>query len=313
MSELGSRMAAVAIGRNEGARLRRCLQSLSAEGLCVMYVDSASTDGSVELARGLGVHVHLLSEDLPFTAARARAEGLAALEQLSISPEFIFFIDGDCEVEIGWSGQAVAFLDDNPVFAAVCGRRRERAPDVTPYNALMDREWATPPGECDACGGDAVYRRTIYNEVGGFDPTLLAGEEPELCVRLLAAGHKIMRLDIPMTIHDAAMTNFRQWWQRAIRSGFGYAQVCNRSGLYRRQISRALAWAVLLPFMAVFLGLLVDHALFLIWPGAVFLQFVRILLRDGIFAAWLSVAGKYAELIGITRFLLRRITTASYR
>lgn len=313
MPELGSKLAAVAIGRNEGARLRRCLQSLLAEGLCIMYVDSASTDGSIEMAKGLGANIHMLGMDRPFTAARARSEGLGALEQLGMAPEFIFFIDGDCEVEAGWSARAVAFLDGNPAFAAVCGRRRERAPNATPYNSIMDREWDTPAGECGACGGDAIYRRVMYHEVGGFDPKILAGEEPEFCARLLAAGFKIMRLDIPMTIHDAAMTSFSQWWQRAIRSGFGYAQVYKHSGLYRWQIYRALAWALLLPLISIFLAVSIDHVLILTWPAMVFAQFLRVLLRDGIFVAWLAVVGKYAELIGISRFLLGSITSASYR
>ena len=306
-------MAVVAIGRNEGSRLVRCLQSLLAEGLPVVYVDSASTDDSVATAKRLGVHVHSLTVDRPFTAARARSEGVAALERTGMSPEFIFFIDGDCEVEAGWPSRAQAFLRDNPDFAAVCGRRREREPDASPYNAIMDREWATPTGECEACGGDAVYRRLAYHAVGGFDPAILAGEEPELCARLLAAGWKVMRLDTPMTIHDAAMTRFGQWWQRAIRSGYGYAQACMRSGLYSRQIARALAWAGVLPFLPILLGFVLDPTLILVWPVLVCAQFVRLALRDGVMVGWLAVVGKYAEFAGITRFFLRRITSASYR
>jgi GT2 family glycosyltransferase len=306
-------MAAVAIVRNEGSRLARCLQSLLAEGLFVVYVDSTSADDSVATAKRLGVDVHSLTVDLPFTAARARSEGVAALERKGMTPEFVFFIDGDCEVEAGWPSGAQAFLHDNPDFGAVCGRRREREPDASPYNAIMDREWATPIGECDTCGGDAVYRRVAYHAAGGFDPAILAGEEPELCARLLAAGWKVMRLDTPMTNNDAAMTRFSQWWQRAIRSGYVYAQAFMRSGLYSRQIARALPWAGVLPFLSILLGFLVDPGLLLVWPILVCTQFVRLSLRDGVMVAWLAIVGKYAELTGITRFFLGRIASASYR
>ena len=72
----------VVIGRNEGQRLERCLRSLAQGADKVMYVDSGSTDGSLQLAANLGVEVLALDMSTPFTAARARNEGFAALHQL---------------------------------------------------------------------------------------------------------------------------------------------------------------------------------------------------------------------------------------
>src|SRR4051794_6544130 len=98
MSELG----VIAIGRNEGERLRRCLESLSGLGLTIVYVDSSSEDGSVELARGLGAEVVELDLARPFTAARARNEGFERLGQIDPEVRFVQFVDGDCEVAGGW-------------------------------------------------------------------------------------------------------------------------------------------------------------------------------------------------------------------
>lgn len=294
-------MAAVAIGRNEGARLERCLRSLTACGVPVVYVDSASTDGSVALARGLGAVVHELAMDRPFTAARARAEGFA---RLGDAPEYVMFVDGDCEVEGTWPARAVAFLDAEPGYAAVCGRRRERHPEASPYNRLIDAEWDTPVGEAAACGGDAVFRTSAYQAAGGFDPAMIAGEEPELCARLRAEGWRIMRLDAPMTVHDAAMTRLSQWWRRAYRSGIGYAQAWRQTGggLYRAQIVRALLWAGVVPLSVVVLAVAIHPVLLALWPLAVALQWLRVARREGHFAAHLAVLGKYAELAGILRY-----------
>ena len=110
MSDLGI----VTIGRNEGERLRCCLNSLIGHGLPVVYVDSNSTDGSVALARSLGVEVVELDVSLPFTAARARNAGFARLEQCEPGVEFVQFVDGDCEVVPGWLDRARAVLKERP-------------------------------------------------------------------------------------------------------------------------------------------------------------------------------------------------------
>ncbi|MBL8657157.1 MAG: glycosyltransferase family 2 protein [Altererythrobacter sp.] len=301
------RTGVVAIGRNEGERLKRCLASLRDSGYPVVYVDSASTDGSPEVAAALGAKVHALDLSRPFTAARARAEGLAVLEDDHPALDHVFFVDGDCEVEPGFLAAATAFLDAEPAFAVVCGRRRERFPDASRYNRLMDREWDTPVGEAAACGGDALFRLAAYHRAGGYDPAMVAGEEPELCTRIRAGGGRVMRLDLPMTIHDAAITRFGQWWRRAIRSGMGYAQAWSETNgrLYGRELARAFGWSAALPLSAALAALAWHPAWMLLWPGLTALQFVRLARRDGIFAGALSVVGKYAELVGSLRYIAR--------
>jgi GT2 family glycosyltransferase len=307
-----TRTGAVVIGRNEGVRLRRCLASLAGLEGRIVYVDSASTDGSVAAAVELGADVLMLDLERPFTAARARTEGFDRVNTLAPGLEYVMFVDGDCEVEKGWLEAGTRFLDDHPDFAVACGRRRERAPNSSRYNALLDREWNTPPGETEACGGDAVIRCSALRGVGGFDAMMIAGEEPELCRRLRAVGWHIMRLDLPMTIHDAAMTRMGQWWKRAVRSGFGYAQAWHRTrrdgkgpALYRHELLRAMMWAGFLPVAATLLALALHPSLLLIWPLAAMAQYSRVYLRDGHDAALLAVIGKYAELAGAARYVMR--------
>ncbi|MBX3272522.1 MAG: glycosyltransferase [Sandaracinaceae bacterium] len=222
----------------------------------VVYVDSASTDGSVERARGLGADVVELDMARPFTAARARNEGFARLTELAPALRYVQFVDGDCEVVDGWIATARARLEGSPRLGVVCGRRRERHPEASVFNRIIDVEWDTPVGEALACGGDAMMRVEAFRSVGGFDPSVIAGEEPELCVRLRGRGWRIERLDAEMTLHDAAMTHPRQFWLRAVRAGHAFAEGAAMHGApperhWVKETRRVVLWGALVPAVAL--------------------------------------------------------------
>jgi glycosyltransferase involved in cell wall biosynthesis len=253
MTGIVSNVGVVAIGRNEGARLRACLTSARRDCAAVVYVDSGSTDNSVELAKSLGVHIVVLDLSKPFTAARARNEGYSKLKEIEPGIDAVQFIDGDCEIVDGWIAKASASLTAEEKTAIVCGRRRERNPRASVYNKLCDMEWDTPIGIAMACGGDALIRATAFEQVGGYNGTVIAGEEPEMCVRLRQRGWTIHRIQAEMTLHDAAMTRFNQWWKRSLRSGHAYAQGYFLHGsapeyFRRRELSSIKKW-VLVPIL----------------------------------------------------------------
>ena len=219
-----SMVGAVVIGRNEGARLTRCLRSLVDRAAPIVYVDSGSSDRSVATARCLGAEVLELDTSIPFTAARARNAGFRHLLAAAPGVELVQFLDGDCEVVDGWLQRGREYLTAHEDVAVVSGRRREREPESSVYNLLCEMEWDTPIGEVGACHGDAMMRVDAVQQIGGFREEMIAGEEPELCVRLRRAGWRIMRLDAEMTLHDAAMVRFGQWWRRNVRAGHAYAE-----------------------------------------------------------------------------------------
>lgn len=220
----------VVIGRNEGDRLRRCLESLRQNAAEIVYVDSGSTDGSVGLAQELDVDVVDLDASVPFTAARARNAGFERLMALHPQIPLVMFVDGDCEVFPGWLPAARRTFAADPRIAVAAGRLRERFPSASIYNRLCDLEWHVLAGEASSCGGIAVMRCDAFREAGKFDPQVIAGEEPDLCVRLRRCGWKIVRLADDMALHDAAMTRFSQWWKRAVRAGHAYAEGAARYG-----------------------------------------------------------------------------------
>lgn len=305
---------AVVIGRNEGARLAVCLQSLAGQVRRVIYVDSGSTDGSVALAEAAGAQVVRLDTLRPFTAARARNAGLDALT--TDPPSFVQFVDGDCALDPGWIAAALAHMAAHPKAGVVCGRRRERFPGASVYNRLADAEWDTPVGQSAACGGDALMRHAAVAAVGGYRPDLIAGEEPELCLRLRRAGWQIWRIGAEMTRHDAAMTRFGQWWRRTRRAGHAFAEgaALHGSGPERHWVAetrRALVWGLGLP-VAAGAGALVLHPaallLLLAWP----LQVVRLALRwgggrSGWERAAFTVLGKLPEALGVLGYWVGRL------
>lgn len=303
-----ARVGLVVIGRNEGERLRRCLDSLLVPGRTLVYVDSGSTDGSVALATALGATVHALDMRQPFTAARARNEGVRHLRSLAASIEYVQFVDGDCEVVAGWLAAAKAFLDRHPDVAAVCGRLRERHPERSVYNLLCDLEWNTPVGEAKASGGIVMMRLTAWDQVHGFRDDLIAGEEPELGVRLRAKGWRIWRLEAEMAWHDAAITRFGQWWTRSVRTGFAYAEGVRLHGAaperhWVREARKAWLWGAGIPVLVAFASVVFGPVA--LWGLAVYpLQVGRLGLRRGGTGRerWLRalflVLGKFPEVLG---------------
>ncbi len=307
-------MGVVIIGRNEGVRLGQCLLSVTHLAATVVYVDSGSTDGSVALARNLGAAVVALNLDIPFTAARARNAGFRHLRQLAPALRHVQFVDADCQIVPEWMDTASRFLDEHPGIVAVCGRRRERYPEQSVYNGLCDIEWDTPVGETRACGGDAMMRVDAFESVDGFSADLIAGEEPELCVRLRAAGWRIWRMAEEMTLHDAAMQHFGQWWRRTLRGGYAFAQGACLHGAaperhWVRESRSAWFWGMGVPLLAVAAvlwwgawGLL----LLAIYP----LQIIRLALRgkQTHYSNWqragFLVLGKFPEMFGQLKFLL---------
>jgi hypothetical protein len=233
--------------------------------------------------------------------------------------EFVQFIDGDCEIVGDWLQIGASELAAHPVWAIVCGRRRERFPHASLYNRLCDIEWDTPVGESRFCGGDAMMRVAALKEVDGFNPDMIAGEEPELCVRLRQRGWKVIRLPAEMTLHDAAIETFGQWWKRNLRSGHAYAEGYSLHGhpperQFVREVQSNWIWGLFLPFLAMTLawptrGL--SLWMLLAYPALVlriFLRMRQILpVRQAALFACFTTLGKFPHAIGQATFWFFRL------
>lgn len=327
------RVGVVVIGRNEGERLKRTFGSLDLsernEGwhhpdspVPIVYVDSGSSDRSVQLAASYQIRTIELSRDRPFSAARARNEGFANLLELAPEIDFVQFVDGDCSLSDGWLQAAGDFLHWNSSSALVCGQLHEREPNSSPYNRLCELEWRKTPGEIAAAGGIFMVRATAFSAAGGFDPSVIAAEDDEFCLRLRRLGWKLQYIDTPMAIHDADLHSFGQWWKRTERAGYAYAQGYflhgRTEGHFAREIRRILWWGYILPAVSLAFawpsrGLsLLLCVLYLLLMGKVFLncRIRRWTITDSALYAAFTVLANAPMAIGYFRFHLRQYLKA---
>jgi len=320
MSTLASnfQVSAVVIGRNEGQRLISCLESLLGCVEHIIYVDSGSSDNSLQEAEKRGVICLSLDMSLPFTAARARNEGANYLIRQYPYLSAIQFIDGDCQMQSDWINNSRNFLFENSRYAVVCGRLRERYPENSIYNQLCDIEWDTPLGDVKACGGIALIRLAAYKQVNGYRDDLIAGEEPEMCFRLRQEGWGIYRFDAEMALHDAAMTHFSQWWNRSKRGGYACAASFYLHGqstekFKRKELFSIVFWSGIIPLI-IFLLSFVNYY----FIGFIFIyifQVLRVFVKTKmekdrkikLIYSLSVIYSKFPQLVGIIKFVSNKL------
>jgi GT2 family glycosyltransferase len=317
-------VSVVVIGRNEGERLVNCLKSIrQARNVAVneiVYVDSGSTDRSCELATSMGCHVVELETSRPFSAARARNEGFAALMQHHNKTRFVQFLDGDCELLPGWLTTGLAALTTRSDVGIVCGHVRELYPAATVYNQLCDLEWQQSPGQILSSGGRFLIRSDVFSAAGGFRADVIAAEDDEFCLRVRKSGSKILLLDEVMARHDVAMVRFGQWWRRSVRTGHAFAHVAALHGksedrYFVADCRRIWMWALILPVTALALSPVSRGISLLVLICAYALQFARTYLkgrqrnwstRQAFIYSFFTMLFKFPALIGMFQYYWRQ-------
>lgn len=317
------RIVAVVIGRNECKSLQLSLESVRAAGLPAVYADSGSSDGSPDIARRLGAGVVELSRDRPFSAARGRNEGLALAREDWPKAEFVMFLDGDCTLESDFPAAALAVFNREPKTAIVTGHLAERHPEASLYNRLCSIEWRSPAGligNMNGLGGIMMARISALRSVQGFNENAIAGEEPDLGVRLSLAGWRLVKIDHPIATHDADMTSFKQWWWRAVRGGHAIAHRYARHGGTtlrdgRRELLSDLFWGLAVP-LAIILLLWPSGGFSLLLLAGYGILFWRIrghYRRAGLTASEAQLVSrftiytKFAHVVGIARYVRARM------
>ncbi len=305
-------IAVVVIGRNEGKRLKRCFDSLTKHHIPIIYVDSASTDDSIEIAKAAGVEFIELDSKIALTAARSRNAGFDWIMRTKGNLNYIHFIDGDCELDENWLETAVKTLDADENIAALCGRLRENERDKNIYSRLSDMGWYIAPGEIDGCGGIVTMRAKVLEELGAFNAGLIAGEEPELYFRMREAGWKIECLDQPMATHDADINSYGQWFIRSTRTGFAYGNA-EKWGAWSKQRRSMLFWGGLLPLVfliSVFwhpMGALGVMLLYILQIARTYVGLdIPYSASDKLLFATFCIVDKFSEFFGFLKYTITK-------
>ncbi|MGY6548009.1 MAG: glycosyltransferase [Roseinatronobacter sp.] len=310
----GAVFDAVVIGRNEERRLGAALQAVLPSARKVVYVDSGSRDDSVARARALGVEVVELDPARPFSAARARNEGFAALGDAR-APS-VQFVDADCLLAPGWLAQATAFLTEHPKAGLVIGQYREEAPEASVYNWLTDWEWDKPEGPEAAGIGTFMARTEAFAQTGGFRDTMIAGEDDDMFLRMRGLGWQTWSVKVPMCTHNAGLTRLKPWFQRMVRGGHSFAELgAQHPGTAVAARRRAVLWAAVFPLAGLVFALLWRPGLVLLaalYLAAILRQSLRFGKRglppaQALHAASLIMLSKFANLYGIGWYWLRRL------
>jgi len=312
-------VGAVVIGRNEGERLKACIQSILSQCNQVIYVDSASIDNSLEIAKELKVDVVSLDLSIPFTAARARNEGVEKLKELFPQVKYVQFIDGDCSIEPNWLNAAVEYLANNSKVAAVLGYLVEKNPEKSIYNFLCKLEWNGNVGELTdfgGLGGISMVKLDVFEQVGRFNPQVIAGEDSELGVRFGLNNYTVVKIDMPMAQHDANMLKFSQWWKRAVRAGHAIGQRAFLNGNTEladcvKERKSTLVWGGLIPLIILLIAFF-SNGLGLLLFSVYLVLFARIFnnfrkqhtgaLKEAFIYSAFIVMSKFANFFGLILF-----------
>lgn len=314
-------VSVVIIGRNEGEQLEASVASAFAACSRVVYVDSGSTDGSVQVARRLGAEVVSLSDDLAMSAARGRNAGFDWVARHRPTP-YVQFLDGDCILHPKWLEAGTSRLRTDPTVGVVAGRLSERRRERNVYHRLADMEWNEPPGEVEATGGNLLVRAEAWERAGGMNPAIAAGEELDFCLRVRKVGWKIVRLPELMASHEIDIDAFSGWWRRAERGGVAYAEGWWRRRRWRdaRPVLSALFWGGLLPATSLMFAAPTRGLSLVLFAGYPHMWW-RVRRhrrvrgdedRDAEVYALFCVLAKGAELAGIARFA-RRLSGSAWR
>jgi glycosyltransferase involved in cell wall biosynthesis len=308
----------VVIGRNEAARLPATFASVKAAGLPMIYVDSGSKDKSVAVAEAAGAMIVNLDPARPFTAARARNEGLDALAAAHPDSAYVMFLDGDCRLDPKFPDKAVNVLKDDPDCAVIVGHLHEEQTKPSIYTRLSAIEWSSTSGEIrdfGNLGGIMLARISEISAIGGFNAAMIAGEDSELGVRLSLAGKRVVKIDVDMATHRADIVRFGQWWRRSVRAGHALAHRYTLHGQSRLRDCRRAYWSTILwggviP-VAAFAFAPVTQGLSLLLCaayGALMIRMTGHFRRQGAglatagTAALFGIMAKFANFAGLVRF-----------
>jgi len=197
----------IIIGKNEGDILEKAFESVKKASDIyttkkqtiprIIYVDGKSSDNSVELAASFGIETYIVSGKP--TPPAGRKLGLCKGHG-----KYVFFLDGDMEVDESWLFHAVGFLEANENCAGVAGlldwiyinNNKIVWEKKNYFNVVEDVEEVV-----GGVGGGMIFKRTALEQVGGWNVMLERSGELDLYLRLLSANYKLNYLKIPMVRH----------------------------------------------------------------------------------------------------------------
>lgn len=266
----------VVIGLNVQQFLSHSLQSVidsnyPKDKLNILYVDSSSSDNSVDIANNFKEVKTLFLGDTSPSSAKARNMGF-----VYGNAEYVQFLDADSCLKKNWLKLAVNTIQQKDI-GAVLGILQERYPQKNIFHKIAAMEWniskglngfSNATGLTSSFGGNVLVRRSAVKNAGLYNTKLLAGEDPELSYRMRRVGWKIIKINTIMASHDIATDNWNQYLKRAMRSGWAYFSISrmymkSKEKFYLREVFRIVGF-VLFPVLFTILGFIFHPVIILL-------------------------------------------------
>lgn len=317
---------------NGGKYIGACLESLAGQNYPpgrfeIIVVDDGSTDNTSEIARAKGAHV--IRRETNHGIAASRGSGLAAAKG-----EIIAYIDDDCIADVHWlfnlveplrgseftasGGRILPYKTDrfaerylsaagygNPV-ALAFGESKNPLWRFWIYAKTMFRpiDVATKPIEVEAVFTASVaYRTAALRSIGGFDETLITGEDADVAKRLRQDGKRLVFVPQAIVWHRHPQ-NIGTFIFKIYRRAQGYSQ------FYSKEKKSLPLFPLPLLYIALALFLIILKPTF----GIVFLVVGPIILYPWWFAralrerhleyisyGYVQLAIEIATLLGLAR------------
>jgi len=243
------KLSVIIIGRNEEQHIARSIRSVLAaaetDDTEVLYVDSASTDRTVSIVQQYGIRIIQLRPEWPLTSSAGRYLGF-----INTTGEYVMFVDGDTVIYKTWLKKAMDYLEQSEQAAGTAGIVHEIFLDERGNRTGIkkNRYNTVKTGPVHVFGGIAMYRRSVLNRTGTFNPFIKATPELELSLRIRKQGYRLIRLNEPMAITYAPIRESAAEIMRRARTGL-YAmgstlKLCRRNGLALQYIRERMGFII---------------------------------------------------------------------
>ena len=220
----------VIIGKNAAWSIDRLLASITtlrpSQLLTdLVYVDSASTDNTIDIVERYDATILRLEAGQPLCASAGRWVGCR-----HSTGKYVLFVDSDMELQLGFIDKALIALENDATIAAVTGSLIDINVNAKPHEVPPTTDYPAADGsrltDVKYAGNAAIFRRSVLEQVGSWNPYIISDEEPELCLRIRHAGYRVVRLNTCACRHYTIPKGTMTWLvrRRRVRLFVGYGQ-----------------------------------------------------------------------------------------
>jgi glycosyltransferase involved in cell wall biosynthesis len=274
----------IVIGKNEGWKLKLCFESiLSTIKHCnaldseIIYVDSKSTDNSIDIAKSyLGIKVFQITG----VCNAAIARNIGAIEAIG---DILVFLDGDMEIEKEFLAEVI--VDKNLVYPFISGQLQNIFynnnlewkvidTNLLHHNLINDKYFTTT-------GGYFIIEKTVWKSIGGMRTKYKTAEDLDLGLRLARRGLKLLRKkDLMVRHHTIDYKNNDRMWKMLLDGSYNYQNsVLYRDHVFNKYLYQLMFrrdYTAFIFILVIFLSFINPLLLFIYF----FLLFIRVFLQQ---------------------------------